>query len=272
MGLGKGLKGFGALSLSVMGVTLGAIVGTPSVASAHALFVNPVPRDTTDTKLKMGPCGGDAMNGPLVKKQPVVQYAVGAKIMVDFKETVAHQGCYLFQLSTTGDDKNFTMLKLGDGVTNAQVNDPAGNGGNQKVELQLPAGVMCQNCTLRMIQVMLGANCAANQDPTATPNYYSCVDVRIGDFQDAGAIMDAGPPDFDASSSDEPDTDGPTTEPTDGGGKTSSSSSGNGATGRRLPNNDGGGCNVGIGTTSGVSLFLSAGIAAMAFLRRRKKS
>jgi hypothetical protein len=272
MALGMGLSGFRVLSVAVL-VAIG--VSYSGVASAHALLVQPVPRDQTDTKLKMGPCGGDATNGPLVKKAPVIQYQPGATIDIDYKETIGHQGCYLFQLSTTGDDKNFTMLKLPGGA-NAQVADPAGAGGNLKTQLVLPAGVTCQNCTLRLIQVMLGANCAANQDPTATSNYYSCADIRIGDFSDAGAVMDAGPPNFDASTQDPAESgEGSTTTPTDGGGNTSSSSGDdNGATpsSRNLQAGKGDDCSIGFGAPAGLSAFVTAGIAAMAMLRRRKKS
>lgn len=260
MALGKGLKGFSALAVAL-------IVGAPSLANAHALFVKPVPRDTTDTKLKMGPCGGSAATGLLTKKAPSEQYTPGAQISVDFKETVAHQGCYLFQLSPTGDNGPWTTLK--------QVPDPAGSGGNQNTMLQLPAGVTCMNCTLRMIQVMLGADCAANQDPTATSNYYSCADVRIGTFADAGAIVDAGMPDFDASSTDEPgsSSSGSTTTPTDGGGNTKDEDDdlGAGPSSRNLQAGKGDDCNVGFGTTTGISFFATAGFGVLAILRRRKK-
>jgi hypothetical protein len=261
MALGKGLKGFSALAVALF-------VGAPSIANAHSLLVKPVPRDTTDTKLKMGPCGGDAMNGPLTKKTPVEQYQPGATITVDFKETVGHQGCFLFRLSSTGDDKNFQVLK--------QVADPAGVGGNMSTQLTLPAGVTCQNCTLQLIQVMLGANCAATQDPTATSNYYSCSDIRIGNFADAGALMDAGMPDYDASSTDEPgsSSSGSTTTPTDGGGNTKDEGDeDDGFTpSRNLQAGKGGDCNVGFGDATDVSLFAMVGFGAMAMLRRRKKS
>jgi hypothetical protein len=261
MALGKGLQGFCVLS-----VVLAA--SAPSTADAHALLVKPVPRDITDTKLKMGPCGGNAAQGPLTKKAPVEQYTPGATITVDYKETVGHQGCYLFQLSSTGNDQNFTTLM--------QVADPAGVQGNLTAQLKLPDGVTCMNCTLRMIQVMLGANCAANQDPTNTSNYYSCADVRIGTFTDAGTIMDAGMPDYDAASQDEPGSSGgPTTTPTpDGGNVQDPDDDGNpaGPGSRNLQAGKGDDCNVGFGSaTFGVSFFAMAGLGAMVMARRRKK-
>jgi hypothetical protein len=263
MAVGKVLQGIIALAAALL-------VGAPGVASAHALLVKPVPRDTTDTKLKMGPCGGSTATGPLTKKAPVEQYAQGAAITIDFKETVNHTGCYLFRLSPTGDNGPWQVLK--------QVEDTGAIGGNLTTQVTLPAGVTCQNCTLQMIQVMNGG-CVANQDPAATPNYYSCADVRIGNFADAGAIVDAGMPDYDASSQDEPDGVEPDSTQPDGGGTPNSGGGGEGGDGngagpgsRNLQAGKGDDCNVGFGTTTGVSFFVTAGIAAMALLRRRKKT
>jgi hypothetical protein len=261
MAVGKGLKGIGLFAVALL-------ASAPSIADAHALLVKPVPRDTTDTLLKMGPCGGSMANGPLTKKAPVEQYMPGQMITVDYKETVGHQGCYLFQLSSTGNDQNFTTL--------LQVNDPGGNQGVLQAQVKLPNGVTCANCTLRVIQVMLGAACAANQDPTNTSNYYSCADVRIGNFTDAGAVMDAGMPNFDAASQDEPgsSSSGSTTGPTpDGGNVKEPGDEDPGFTpSRNLQAGKGDDCTVGFGTTTGVSAFMTAGIAALAMFRRRKKS
>src|SRR5438552_10894338 len=120
-GDGKGLKGFRLLA-SV------ALVAAPSIAFGHSLLVNPVPRDTTDTKLKMGPCGGDAVNGPLLKKQPVAQYDAAATVNIVWKETVQHGGCYQLQLSKSGDDKNFQILSQIDDPSNNTLGTRNGNG------------------------------------------------------------------------------------------------------------------------------------------------
>jgi hypothetical protein len=264
MAVGKGVAPF-----RVFGGVLAALVLAPSVASAHALLVKPVPRDITDTKLKMGPCGGSAATGPLTKKAPVEQYQPGATITVDFKETVNHTGCYLFRLSPTGDNGPWQVLK--------QVEDTGAIGGNLTTQLTLPAGVTCQNCTLQFIQVMNGG-CVANQDPTATPNYYSCADVRIGNFADAGAIVDAGMPDYDASSQDEPDGVEPDSDPVggpvEGGTVNGGGGEGNSADprSRNLQAGKGDDCSVGVGSTTGMSLFAIGGLAVFALLRRRKTS
>ncbi len=258
MGLGKGLTGFRVLAVA-------ALVTAPSVAYAHALLTKPTPRDLTDDKLKMGPCGGDAQMGPLLKGQVVAQYEAGATIDVGFKETIGHQGCYQLRLSSTGDDKNFQLLK--------QMPDPAGidGGGTYSTTLKLPDGVTCQNCTLQLLQLMNGAPCTANQDPATSAQgvYYSCADIRIGDFPDAGPVADAGPdPDDDAGSS----SGGPKTTPTDGGGKTTSDGDDGATSSRNLRAGAGDdGCSVGWGATGGLSFFVSAGIGAMALLRRRRR-
>jgi hypothetical protein len=265
MALGKGLKGF-----RVLAVTL--LVAAPGIAYGHSLLVSPVPRDTTDTLLKMPNCGGSTATGPLMKGQPVAQYDAGATIPVVWKETIAHGGCFQLRLNSnpSGSDTNEGDFKI-----LAQYSDPPAGTGTRDASVKLPAGVTCANCTLQLLQIMRAdnmASCPADASPNDITSvqtlYHSCADIRIGDFPDAGGLKDAGPPDEDASSQDDP---GSNTQPTDGGGNTSSSS-GNGATGRSLKPADDGGCNVGWGATSGVSFFVSAGIAVMALARRRRKS
>jgi hypothetical protein len=261
------VKGFRLVAVAVL-------VTVPSVAYAHALLVSPTPRDTTDTKLKMGPCGGDVVMGPLLKGQPVVQYDAGATVNIAWKETIAHGGCYQLRLNATGNDKNqadFTLL--------GQYADPAVGTGASDAGVKLPDGVTCANCTLQLLQIMRtdSGACPANAAPMPIAGqqslYYSCADIRIGDFPDAGDLKDAGVPDFDASSQDEPDGGGPTTTPTDDGGTPSSSGDNGAGTTRKpavSPSDDG--CSVGWGSGSGFAFFVSAGLGAMALLRRRRRS
>lgn len=260
MGTGKGLKGFRLLAVA-------ALVAAPSLTYAHALLVNPVPRDTTDTMLKMGPCGGDGQV-PLLKGQPVAQFDAGATINVSFKETIGHVGCYQIRLSSTGDDKNFQLLK--------QIDDPSASQGAQTAQVTLPPGVTCQNCTLQLLQHMRDNATVKTCDPDASPTatgttlYHSCADIRIGDFPDAGPVAEAGPGDSDGGGS---SSGGTTTVPTDGGGKTTSDPDNGATSGRNLRSGAGDdGCNVGWGATSGLSFFVSAGIGALALLRRRRRS
>jgi hypothetical protein len=260
MALGKGLAGFRVLAAALL-------VMAPGLAYGHALLLNPAPRTNNDDLTKSPPCGANT----LVKGAPVAQFDAGATIRVGWRETVGHTGCYQLRLSSTGNDQNFTLI--------TQVNDPAGPPMGQTMDfdasIKLPDGVTCQNCTLQLLQLMNGAPCSANQDPATSAQgvYYSCADIRIGNFNDAGPIAEAGPdPDPDDDAGGTSSSGGTTTTPTDGGGKTSSSS-GSGATGsRNLRAGEGDdGCSVGFGATTGLSFFVSAGIAAMALLRRRKR-
>lgn len=244
-----GLSGVRAFVLAV--VTL-----VPATAAAHAYVMQPPSRDVGEPNLdtrahKFGPCGGSPRTG-----MPT-QYAVGAEIDVRFEETIGHAGCYQIAFSPA-DDKDW--------VTLLQVDDPAGRQNVQTAKVKLPAGVSCKDCTLVVRQLMTGT-CGPDAAPNATgprDTYFSCADIRVGDFPDAGPTMpppDGGDDDDDGNSSG-----GVSTTPTDGGGNTSS---GNG--GRRLTPVDSGdgGCSVGWGgATGGVSVFAGAGLGFLAAIRR----
>lgn len=253
MGIGKGFRL----------LVVAAVLAVPATAFAHAHLTDPPSRPgTNDTTIKIGPCGNLPRSGSFV------QYDAGATVTVAFEETIAHQGCYQFRLSTTGDDKNFQLLK--------QVNDPAGLGGKQTTQVTLPSGVTCEKCTLQMLQLMIGTTCAANQDPTAAMNagnvYYSCADVRIGDFPDAGTSADSGTTTGTDGGSSSSSSGGTTTVPTDGGGKTTNADPDDSTGSRNLRAGAGDdGCNVGFGAGGGLSFFVSAGVGAMALMRRRRR-
>lgn len=261
MALGKGLKGFRVFAV-------GLLVAAPSVAYAHAIFTNPPARVNTAQQQanKIPPCGALPDGGAVAKKMPTVQYEAGATVPLEWTESVDHRGCFQVKLSTTGNDTDFRIL--------GQWDDPQNGVNNTKFtqNVKLPDGVTCQNCTLQLTQLMIGQACMPDATAPTAQTYFSCIDVRIGDFQDAGPLAEAGPvPDEEID--EEPSPTGPTTSPTDGGGKTSSSSSGSGVGSRNLRAGEGDdGCSIGFGATTGVSFFVSAGIAAMALLRRRKKS
>ncbi|MBX3202447.1 MAG: lytic polysaccharide monooxygenase [Labilithrix sp.] len=248
-----GLSGVRAFVLAV--VTL-----VPATAAAHAYIMQPPSRDVGEPNLdarakKFGPCGGS------VRTNMPTQYEVGAEIEVRFEETIGHTGCYQIAFSPA-DDKDW--------VTLLQVNDPAGRQNVQSATVKLPAGVSCKDCTLVVRQLMFNRACEADAAPnsiSAGDTYFSCADIRVGDFPDAGPTMpppDGGDDDDDGNSSG-----GVSTTPTDGGGNTSS---GNG--GRRLTPVDSGdgGCSVALGATSSFSLIASLGLGALAFARRRRRS
>lgn len=250
MGIGKGLAGLRLLAI------LG-IVAVPTSALAHAHLTDPPSRPgTNDTTIKIAECGGLPRSGSFV------QYDPGATITVKFKETVGHVGCYQVKLGDK-DDSNW--------VTLTQINDPAGNQGDQQTSVKLPDGFMCESCTLQLRQLMNdGAGnpaCAADAGTASSGIYYSCADIRIGDFPDAAPSADAGTEDEDGGSS----SGGPTTVPTDGGGRTTEDNGTSPSRNLRAGAGDDG-CNVGWGAPGGASLLASVGIGALAVLRRRRRS
>lgn len=264
MGIGKGLAGLRLLAI------LG-IVAVPTSALAHARLVSPAPRNNSDG-LKAGPCGG------VTKTASFTQLDAGATITVEWEETIDHSGCFDFALSTTAADPasgdKWVHLK--------RVPDPDGTVVPKKstTTLELPPGVTCESCTLALRQVMQNATggkcpggtctCAAT-DPDemdgGSPTYFSCADIRIGDFPDAAPSADAGTEDEDGGSS----SGGPTTVPTDGGGRTTEDNGTSPSRNLRAGAGDDG-CNVGWGAPGGASLLASVGIGALAVLRRRRRS
>jgi Lytic polysaccharide mono-oxygenase, cellulose-degrading len=238
------------------------VLFVPMAASAHAYIKDPPSRDVAEANLnarakKAGPCGGSP------RTSTPTQFAVGQEITVTWEETIGHTGCYQIAFSPANDK---------DWVTLAQIDDPAEKQNVQSAKVKLPAGVSCKDCTLVVRQLMLeneqNKTCARDAAPPPTNTYYSCADIRVGDFPDAGPTL----PPSDGGSGDGDDGEnssgGVSTTPTDGGGKT------NGANGgRRLSSvdADAGGCSIALGATSGFSLATSIALGLMAVARRRRR-
>ncbi len=254
----------GSGSLKRLGAfAVGLYLFVPSTAMGHAYVMQPISRDTGITNLdarahKTGPCG----NSP--RTNMPTQYAVGQEIEVKLQETIDHQGCFQIRFSAA-DDKDWVLL--------SQIDDPAGSQDDRVVttKVKLPEGVSCKDCTLQVLQLMIGRACAANETPAAGSTYFSCADIRVGDFPDAGPTMppsDGGTDDDDGGTS----SGGVSTTPTDGGGKT-----GNGSGSRRLTpvENDDGGCSMTVGSASttlgGFSLFAPVAFGALAMVRRLRR-
>lgn len=264
--------------LHLRALVVAAFVLVPGTAAAHAYIKVPPARNidepnlTTRGGIKTGPCGT-----PRTAKPPT-QYTMGAQVQVMLHETVAHTGCFQVHFSPANDAN---WVKLG------QLDDPGGLTGNvggiqgqSVINVTLPAGVTCQACTLRVTQIMSGTLCSANgnQEPGAN-TYFSCADIRVGDFPDAGPTTPPPPP-MDAGTDPGSSSGDPNTDPTPGNGNGSSSSSGNEGTtpgSRRLGSNnstnDDGGCTI--GSTSrdlGVGAGLAALVGLLALVRRRRSS
>lgn len=218
------------------------VVTAPSVASAHAYVMQPPSRDVGEPSLdarakKFGPCGGSPRtNNP-------TQYDVGETIEVKIQETIDHRGCFQIAFSPANDT---------DWVTLDQFDDPAGTPKNEIFTrmVKLPDGVSCKDCTLVVRQLMINTDCEPDASPNATgpgDTYFSCADIRVGDFPDVSTV------------------------PTDGGGKTVDA--GQEREPRRISNVDSseGGCSMALGATSGLSFVTSIGVGLLALARLRRR-
>ncbi len=245
------------LTLAILALTLLA----PRLSTAHIVVSNPPARDLGKAGAdahKNGPCGGVA------RTNKFIPYQTGQTVPVTFSETVDHRGCFQVWLSTAG-DANFQKL--------FQADDPGNDATprNRTVQVTLPAGVTCSQCTLQVRQLMINQTCSANQQSiTAGDTYFTCADVCIGPA--CGGTPDAGPPDAGAPDSSLPPADSGQPQ-SDGAAPAPASDSGS------PPRGDGGlGIDLGPGTGgcssggSSPSSFTAVGLVLVALgaLRRRR--
>jgi hypothetical protein len=159
-----------------------SITATVLLASAaswgHGRLTSPPPRDVNvadNDAHKAGPCGGVA------KGTPSMRYNADASTMnVQWEETINHTGCFVIDVSPSGNDNDFRVLRV--------IPDNAGVGAKM-TNIAMDGGLKCANCTLRMRQIMGAdpATCNGNT-VTAAGTYYSCADIAITDV-DAGTTV-----------------------------------------------------------------------------------
>ncbi len=187
-------------------------------------------------------------------------------VNIKWEETIDHTGCFVLDVSPTGNDNDFKVLKV--------VKDTAGVG-PKNTNIVLDGGLQCANCTFRLRQLMNGtdsANCNANTVPSQG-TYYSCADIMIGDF-DAGTVVpmnDSGTvPDEDSGTA---AGDSGTTPAVDGGKPGVDSGLGDDNGDETLPSsNSGSGCSTSPGSDSGFAgLFALSAVAALAVARAKRK-
>lgn len=236
-------------------VAVAALLGS-ATAWGHAFISSPPARfagcQNSGPDCKAGPCGGRD------KGTPKLAVSKTGQITVEYDETIDHRGCYVIELSRNGLDTNFEVL--------ATINDPANAVPMKRTHtIQLDGGVECENCTLRLLQVMSGTT--GDCTKTATNTYFSCADIKIGD--DA-SVPDSGP------------TPGPEDmedSGTNGGGSgdagrtDASSGGGNEYEDDFIPSNDGGGCSTlpGEAPYGGVAGLVLAAGAWFASRRRPRR-
>jgi len=160
-------------------------------AAAHIHLLEPIPRypDQVANENKSCPCGVGRSNricqfeedysDPDRSLDRVTAFEAGSTITVRWDEYFAHAGRYRVAFDEDGADLfDFNDYPLID------VPDPRGREGNAgdgsiwELDVTLP-NVLCENCTLQLIQVMDGETEAPVDNPIGRSTYYQCADIRI---------------------------------------------------------------------------------------------
>ncbi len=165
---------------------LGALSLWSSASGAHTLLTSPTPRDDSDLhKDPNGPCGvsraaSQPMNAPL---EP------GSALNLTWTETINHPGCFVIDFSMAGDADWQTLTTV-----------PHESDGNTPrpyaTTVTLP-GAACSDCTLRLRQIMLGAEPTAGAacppaDLALGSTYYSCANVVLAGDSASGGSASGG--------------------------------------------------------------------------------
>lgn len=163
------------------------VMGSASLVAAHTVTVTPTSRDGSDShKDPSGPCGVARSVPP----QPQATYAPGQTLHVEWTETVSHPGCFVVDFSAAG-DADFQVLGVKSHAAAA-----GGTPRSWSLDVTLPS-TPCDDCTLRVRQLMLGADLTDAQCPPATvasgSTYYSCANVVLAGNNGGGTGGGAGP-------------------------------------------------------------------------------
>lgn len=189
--------------------TMGLLAATPGLASAHFVLEEPAcysEQGALGDPQKAPPCGDD---GSLVESGDVTAFLTGSTITITIRETIPHPGHYRVALAPTPGqlpaDPPVTAGTTACGSTT--IMDPpvfpvladgmlvhtAAFSGPQTFEVQLPAGMTCDHCTLQVIEFM--SNHGLNNPGGCF--YHHCATVTIADTlpdaamstEDAGSMM-----------------------------------------------------------------------------------
>lgn len=174
-------------------VGLGLVV-VPSLAQAHARLVTPTPRNNQDGYKE--PLAVPACGVARTAAQPVTDLPSGGRYQVEFEETINHSGCFVVDLSVGGNDQNWMQLA----IVQHDTSQPTPRFYDTFVDL--PAGVTCNQCTLRLRQLMVSdVGCPPASVPSGG-TYYSCANIRLVGPDAGTPPMDAGTPPTDAGTPD----------------------------------------------------------------------
>lgn len=194
---------------------LGAVALVPRDVAAHFVMEEPAASRSQDglgNPQKLGPCGDEAGG---TDTGEVTAFQTGQTLTITIRETIFHPGHYRIALSVNDRSELPPEPIVTPGSTpcgSAPIQDPPvfpvlADGvlvhttplsGPQTIDVQLPAGVTCDHCTLQVIEFM-------SNHPLNDPGgcyYHHCADISIHDVvvdtdtgtEDSGVAprMDAG--------------------------------------------------------------------------------
>jgi hypothetical protein len=171
---------------------LAALAFAPA-APAHIRLLEPTPRyDITggDTGIKSCPCGLGTVSNRMCnvavdgsdpdRGTRVTRAEAGDTITLRFEEYIGHDGTYRVAFDPEGAD----VADFNANILVPMVADPPGNMGNVgegtiwEIDVTLP-DMICNNCTLQLIQAMNGQQTTPVVDPSGVGTYYTCVDLDL---------------------------------------------------------------------------------------------
>ena len=166
----------------------GVLLLAPTVGFGHARLLAPLARNNNPgLKDPYGPCGNVARTTMSTTYQP------GQSVLVKWEETIDHPGCFIIDFSPAG-DANWQQLSVVKHKTLPAI--PPTMPRPYEATVNMPAGVSCDGCTLRLRQIML-ANDALACPPTnivSGATYYSCADVTVPQPPDMSVLPDFSTP------------------------------------------------------------------------------
>ena len=202
-----------AMNLFRLSVVVGLGLVTTSTAHAHFALTAPPAysvQDSLGLPEKSAPCGQADPGSPVVATNIVTSFHTGDSITITIDEKIFHPGHY--RVAIASDQSGLPIdpvVTAGDTPCgSAVIQDPSTPGvivdnqlphttmftAPQSFQVQLPAGMTCNNCTLQVVEFM-------SDHPLNTPGgcfYHHCAQVNIvpvgASLPDAGvaATADAG--------------------------------------------------------------------------------
>ncbi|HEU4577677.1 MAG TPA: SCE4755 family polysaccharide monooxygenase-like protein [Polyangiaceae bacterium] len=193
----------------ISGGAAAALFLTASTVFAHIDLLSPAPRYPVNRANGGGgskecPCGGTAVDPDRKcnvtadqshdpnRSSNVTPFEAGSTITIRMEEYINHSGRFRVAFDPDGAD-------LTDFNSNVLL-DVADDKGTQVYEFQVKLpDMICDNCTLQVIQDMNGNTTTPVRDPAPDATYYTCADIRLVAPGTMGTDEGTDPPDGDPS-------------------------------------------------------------------------